>query len=65
MSILAQFKNDIRVFLKTHPKMTKTRFGLDAVGSSHAIFDWLSGKKVPRVDMVDKTYKFMREYKTL
>ena len=61
MPLLDSFKADIRRFLKASG-LSKTALGLRATGNPQAISLWLSGKRVPRADSMDKLYSFIRKY---
>lgn len=58
---VAQFLADIQRF-QSHYGMTDTQFGTLAVRSHPFVRRMRDGKHIPRLDTVEKVYRFMADY---
>ena len=61
-NVTAQFKSDIISFMREF-KLTKTTFGIYAVGSPHVISQFLDGVRDLKLSTVDAIYKYMAAHR--
>jgi len=61
MSLTSQFIADLQKFMRK-TGMSLTVFGLRAANNSHAVKNWINKTHSPKLDSVDRVYKFMDNY---